>query len=107
MATDDTRTDEAKALYRRRTYVSMRLPLIKEELRTLNTERKEGHEKLKGKGGERTPELKKLRQKQLYMTVRMEALKAEQQALQNERKTIMQTHRSALASVEDAAGDGD
>jgi hypothetical protein len=83
-----TKIENAKTLWRRRTYIHMRLPLLREEMKSLNSERKEINDKLKGKTGEDTPELKHLRRKKLYIAVRAEILAAEQKALLDERKTF-------------------
>jgi hypothetical protein len=67
----------------------MRLPLLREEMKKLTSERKEAKEKLKGKkAGDAAPELKKLQQKQIYLAIRAKELKAERRALNQERKAF-------------------
>jgi hypothetical protein len=90
MTAATTGNEGTKAHRRRRTYIRMRLPLLRDEMKKLTLERKEAKEKLKGKkaGDDASPELKKLQQKQIYLAIRAKELKAERQALNQERKAF-------------------
>jgi K+/H+ antiporter YhaU regulatory subunit KhtT len=85
---EQRKLDPAREQNRRRIYVSQRLPLIKQELAQLKSERAKIQEDSKIADDKKKAELRK---RQSYIVTRMGILREEQKDMTNERKAIKES----------------
>jgi len=95
---EQRKLDPAREQNRRRIYVSQRLPLIKQELAQLKSERIKIKEDSKSAEGKKKVELHK---RQSYIVTRMGILREEQKDMTNERKAIKDSRAKKGADDED------